>query len=479
MLGLGLGIGAGQALPLARYNIGGKAPAVVADYSAGVYGLDGRAVTFGGLFDFARLSAAWKLNALGHWVKALAGEPRRGHHIWQGGKLVPAGLAVCSEVRTNLLLNSDALSTQVVTVAAVEHVLSFTGTGTVTLSGAATDGPLIGAGTGEVNSVRLAFTPSGGSLTLTVSGDVQTAQLEAGPFATDYISTEAAQVSTAAESLQIAPVELARAVGVFGPELNPDPSFATVWNTADGGISAADGKLIFEDVAVNDRSFVVRSPATAGDTILLEVDVDDLTSGALRFAIGGANNYALAAGKYSFLIPATTAASTIGVYADTAPTNAVVSRFSARVVTMPEALTFMMTGTMTRAKEPESSSNAIPLQWESDADNFIDLCVSTAGAHTGKPSFRSKVGGVLTEVLGADDAMALGSEEAFALAFVLDATHIEGFYNGVSTGQTAHGGMAALLAAPMQLFPVGSATIKDLRLWPNALPSAAMVGATS
>ncbi|MFC4217186.1 hypothetical protein ACFOYV_18380, partial [Pseudophaeobacter arcticus] len=199
MLGLGLGIGAGQALPLARYNIGGKAPAVVADYSAGVYGLDGRAVTFGGLFDFARLSAAWKLNALGHWVKALAGEPRRGHHIWQGGKLVPAGLAVCSEVRTNLLLNSDALSTQVVTVAAVEHVLSFTGTGTVTLSGAATDGPLIGAGTGEVNSVRLAFTPSGGSLTLTVSGDVQTAQLEAGPFATDYISTEAAQVSTAAE----------------------------------------------------------------------------------------------------------------------------------------------------------------------------------------------------------------------------------------------------------------------------------------
>jgi hypothetical protein len=73
MLGLGLGIGAGQALPLARYNIGGKALAVVVGYSAGVYGLDGRAVTFDGLLDFARLSAAWKLNALGHWVKALAG----------------------------------------------------------------------------------------------------------------------------------------------------------------------------------------------------------------------------------------------------------------------------------------------------------------------------------------------------------------------------------------------------------------------
>jgi hypothetical protein len=85
----------------------------------------------------------------------------------------------------------------------------------------------------------------------------------------------------------------------------------------------------------------------------------------------------------------------------------------------------------------------------------------------------------LVERSGPADALALGSEEAFALAFVLDATHIEGFYNGVSTGQTAHVGMAALLAAPLQIFPVGSATLKDFRLWPEALPSADLLEATA
>ena len=50
MLGLGLGIGAVQAAPMARYNLGGMAPAVIADTVAGVYGLGGRSVGFDGLF---------------------------------------------------------------------------------------------------------------------------------------------------------------------------------------------------------------------------------------------------------------------------------------------------------------------------------------------------------------------------------------------------------------------------------------------
>jgi hypothetical protein len=78
--------------------------------------------------------------------------------------------------RRNILTNTDSLSTQTVTVRAVEHVLSFFGTGTVTLSGASTAGPLVG--TGENDRVHIAFTPTAGSLTLTVSGSVNYAQLE-------------------------------------------------------------------------------------------------------------------------------------------------------------------------------------------------------------------------------------------------------------------------------------------------------------
>lgn len=86
--------------------------------------------------------------------------------------------------RRNLLNATDALSTQSATVTAVAHTLAFTGTGTVTLSGTSTAGPLVGTGAG--NRVSLTFTPIAGSLTLTVSGSVTLAQLELGSTATAY-----------------------------------------------------------------------------------------------------------------------------------------------------------------------------------------------------------------------------------------------------------------------------------------------------
>jgi hypothetical protein len=86
--------------------------------------------------------------------------------------------------RRNLLLATDTMATQSLTVAAVAHTLAFTGTGTVTLTGASIAGPLIG--TGASNRVSLTFTPTAASLTLTVIGSVTLAQLELGSTATAY-----------------------------------------------------------------------------------------------------------------------------------------------------------------------------------------------------------------------------------------------------------------------------------------------------
>jgi hypothetical protein len=77
--------------------------------------------------------------------------------------------------RVNLLDATTTLATQSVTVVAASHTLSFTGTGTITLTGASTAGPLVGTGVGQ--RVSLAFTPTAGSLTLTVSGTVTDADL--------------------------------------------------------------------------------------------------------------------------------------------------------------------------------------------------------------------------------------------------------------------------------------------------------------
>ena len=98
--------------------------------------------------------------------------------------------------RTNLVFPSDIATTQTRTVTATAHTLSFYGTGTVTLSGVAT-GTL--NGTGINNKVSLTFTPTAGSLILTVSGSVNNWQLEAGSNATSYIPTTTTSVTRNAD----------------------------------------------------------------------------------------------------------------------------------------------------------------------------------------------------------------------------------------------------------------------------------------
>lgn len=104
---------------------------------------------------------------------------------YSGG--VSRGLEIW-EPRTNIYLNSDAPGTQVCTVTAAVWTLSFKGTGTITLTGASTAGPLVG--TGVNNRVVLSFTPSAGALTLTPSGSITEVQLELGAGASPYNRTE-------------------------------------------------------------------------------------------------------------------------------------------------------------------------------------------------------------------------------------------------------------------------------------------------
>jgi hypothetical protein len=130
---------------------------------------------------------ATALDLAGNVIQFATGVPR----ITNRGILV-------EEARTNVLLNSATLSTQSVTTTAVAHTLSFYGTGTVTLTGTSTAGPLVG--TGASNRVTLTFTPTAGTLTLTVTGSVTTAQLEAGAFATSPIITTGAAGTRGADT---------------------------------------------------------------------------------------------------------------------------------------------------------------------------------------------------------------------------------------------------------------------------------------
>ena len=161
-------------------------PSLILDF-AGTQTLDPR-------ITFTRSTTATFIGSNGLIQTAAINAPR---FDYNPTTLAPLGLLI-EEQRVNLLLNSATLTTQNVTVSAVAHTLSFYGTGTVTLSGVSTAGPLVGTGA-YPNRVSLTFTPTAGTLTLTVSGSVVSAQLEAGAFATSYIPTVASQVTRTAD----------------------------------------------------------------------------------------------------------------------------------------------------------------------------------------------------------------------------------------------------------------------------------------
>lgn len=164
----------------------------------------------------------------------------------------------------NILLATDTMATQTRTVTAVAHTLAFTGTGTVTLTGASIAGPLVGTGAG--NRVSLTFTPTAGSLTLTVLGSVTLAQLEIGSTATAYQRvTTAFDVTEAGvpscHYVQYDGTDDSMSTGTIDFTLTDAMSvFAGVWKRTD----AALGNLLELSVdAVNTAgTFAMRAPNT-------------------------------------------------------------------------------------------------------------------------------------------------------------------------------------------------------------------------
>jgi hypothetical protein len=105
------------------------------------------------------------------------------------------------ELRPNLLLNSAAPASQNITVAATAYTLSFYGSGDIVLTGAHS-ATVIGTGVFPNRRV-LTFTPTAGTLGVTVSGTVEFANLEPGSFATSWIPTGASQATRSADVASI------------------------------------------------------------------------------------------------------------------------------------------------------------------------------------------------------------------------------------------------------------------------------------
>lgn len=172
----------------------------------------------------------------------------------------------------NELVSTDTLATQDVTVTAAERTLSFKGTGTVTLSGASTAGPLVGTGAEDI--VSLTFTPTAGTLTLTVTGTVEEAQLELGASRTNYqtVGSTFLDVSETGKTrrgrLWYNGTSHFMQTGTITPGTDKVQVFAGVRKLSD----AARGVLIeySTSTAANNGSLVVTAPDAASATFAFE-----------------------------------------------------------------------------------------------------------------------------------------------------------------------------------------------------------------
>lgn len=275
-----IGIGLSLSFPTFRlidsieaYAANGFSPSYVSSYLNQKYYVDGEETTFSGANSFSRASAATYLDSAGAIQIAASGSPRLNAHYWNGTTYVNGGLRFDSAAATNILLNSGTLSTQTVTTSATPYTLHFTGTGTVTLSGTSTAGPLVGTGVGENNRVSLTFTPTAGALTLTVTGAVTNAQLETGSIPTSYIPTAGATATRAAETLNVLAANLPAPISGYsistkGLFAHRDASYSSTfisWTinannrisiSADGtGAAIGRAAFIFGDTAGTDLLF--------------------------------------------------------------------------------------------------------------------------------------------------------------------------------------------------------------------------------
>jgi hypothetical protein len=189
--------------------------------------------------------------------------------------------------RTNLLLNSAVLGTQSATVTAAATTLSFYGTGSVAYSGVAT-GTLVGAGAFPQRAA-VTFTPTAGTLTLTVTGSVLNAQLETGTAATSWIPTTGTTVARAIDVVGMPnDASFNATTGTWQAEFIPNGAANVSANIVSGNIGSptigvgTDGRLnasirgaatvlsglgpLFTMGAVNKTAFAYLSGASTGAT---------------------------------------------------------------------------------------------------------------------------------------------------------------------------------------------------------------------
>ena len=192
---------------MANPNGGGPVPVLDLDFLAMGTTLDPRVT-------YTRTGNASVIDSTGAMTIVGSNVPR---FDYDPVTLAPLGLIVEPPAQ-NVLFNSATLSTQSRAVPASQLTLSFYGSGTVVLSGAAS-ATVVGIGA-YPSRTTFTFTSTAGTLTLTVTGTVEYAQLESGNRASTWIPTAGANATRGSDVAVIT-----------------GTNFSSIYNTAEGTLA--------------------------------------------------------------------------------------------------------------------------------------------------------------------------------------------------------------------------------------------------
>tara|TARA_R110000772_G_scaffold266552_1_gene389184 strand:- start:17 stop:2209 length:2193 start_codon:yes stop_codon:yes gene_type:complete len=280
---------------------------------------------------------------------------------------------------TNLVVTPVAPSTQGITVTAVAHTLAFTGTGTIVVSGTGS-GTL--NGTGANDRVSLTFTPTAGTTTLTISGDVNYGQLEIGSVLTSFIDG-----TRAADVLKIDGVD-----------------FSGFWNATEGTLYCESagrklGQYIFsaDDGGASNRIASLFNPSThafIADGGVTQADIDagpDDVAGVLsRKAISwAANNVAISMDGSSVVSDVSATIPTVdrlNLGSDHNGTNQI-NGWIGKLIYWPEHSDTLGTDILTKITDPATSADE--LMKIGEVASYLDLVPNLLNRGTGSDSLQA------------------------------------------------------------------------------------------
>ncbi len=436
MIGIGINGFEGQRVALRRlYAAGGLNPPFLVDFARERARVNSAASDFANALTFTRSGSATYVDSTGTLQTAADGEPRMGHHVWDGSQWVNEGLLIESESRTNFLTYSEDFT---------DAGWSKGGVSQVALNETGPDG-------GTNSAVTLSDDNSGGT----------------GPV----LIFEAVTVSTSTTYTFSC---FAKKGGLSWVVLRGEgfttPSNGGVYfNLNDGTIgtelSGFSGEI--EDFGNGwyrcSISFTTDSSDTSGAVVIRPATGD----GNLTVDLDGTSSILIYGAQFeqgstpSSYIPAAGSTVTRGAETLTAP--------SANLPWSSDAISIAMEGLETYADEGTAGQVTL-YDRRVDASNRITLTLDTDSTKTGTFTL-TVVNGGSTETISTTGEITPGINKPFNLAFVATSTELGIALNGTAETRVSHTlGLPDLSGADATYEGMGARTL--VREWADDVDEA-------